>query len=186
MTHMVVDPQLDDALLSPSVGLPGQTWASSLAYLKAAAAAKRLRTLPEARTLPAEVVVLGADTVVIKGRDLIGKPVSPAEASAMIARLAGGSHQVTTGVTLLCPSTGRRRVFHDTANVSLGPLTAEAIEEYVRSGQWKGKAGGYNLFERAEAGWPIRWEGDPTTVVGLPMLALRHRLTHWNEEVSPA
>lgn len=177
--HLAVDPQVDDALLSPSLGLPGQTWASSLAYLKAAAAAKRLASLPEAKALPPHPIVLGADTVVIKERDLIGKPTSAADAAAMIARLAGGTHQVTTGVTLLCPATGRRRVFHDTASVSLGPLPPETIEQYVRSGQWKGKAGGYNLFERAEAGWPIRWEGDPTTVVGLPMQALRQRLWHW-------
>ena len=43
------------------------------------------------------------------------------------------------------------------------------IERYVSAGGWRGKAGGYNLAERLAAGWPIRCEGDPTSVMGLPM-----------------
>jgi predicted house-cleaning NTP pyrophosphatase (Maf/HAM1 superfamily) len=46
------------------------------------------------------------------------------------------------------------------------------IDEYVSSGAWKGKAGAYNLSERIAAGWPLRCEGDETTVMGLPMLKL--------------
>jgi predicted house-cleaning NTP pyrophosphatase (Maf/HAM1 superfamily) len=46
----------------------------------------------------------------------------------------------------------------------------------VDSGQWAGKAGAYNLSERLEAGWPIEYEGDPTTIMGLPMRALMARL----------
>ena len=43
----------------------------------------------------------------------------------------------------------------------------------MESGMWQGKAGGYNLSERHSAGWPLTWQGDPTSVMGLPM----HRLT---------
>jgi septum formation protein len=56
--------------------------------------------------------------------------------------------------------------------VTWGDVDDDAIDEYVASGQWRGKAGGYNLEERLEAGWPIECEGDPTTVMGLPMRRL--------------
>ena len=44
-----------------------------------------------------------------------------------------------------------------------------AIEGYLAGGGWRGKAGAYNLSERIEAGWPIEVQGDPGTVMGLPM-----------------
>ena len=50
------------------------------------------------------------------------------------------------------------------------------IDEYVATGEWSGKAGAYNLSERMAAGWPIEYDGDPTTIMGLPMRALLARL----------
>jgi predicted house-cleaning NTP pyrophosphatase (Maf/HAM1 superfamily) len=54
----------------------------------------------------------------------------------------------------------------------IGELQEEQIQEYVASGAWRGKSGGYNLADRIEAGWPIECEGDPATVMGLPMVKL--------------
>ena len=51
--------------------------------------------------------------------------------------------------------------------------TQNTVATYMESGMWQGKAGGYNLSERHSAGWPLTWQGDPTSVMGLPM----HRLT---------
>ena len=74
-------------------------------------------------------------------------------------------------------------LFEDSTLLRMGTPSDEDIEAYLASGSWEGKAGGYNLSERIEAGWPIEFEGDPTTVMGLPMqrlvplleeLAVRH------------
>lgn len=69
----------------------------------------------------------------------------------------------------------RRWLFADRAAVRYGRVSDAAVDEYVASGLWRGKAGAYNLQERLEAGWPVRCEGDPATVMGLPM----RRLEPW-------
>ena len=51
-----------------------------------------------------------------------------------------------------------------------------SLERYLDSGQWQGKAGAYNLLDRMNAGWPLTYEGDPTTIMGLPMNQLIDRL----------
>jgi len=77
-----------------------------------------------------------------------------------------------SALLLLAP---RRWLVADRAVVRVGPISDEQIEAYVASGEWRGKAGAYNLSERIEAGWPIECLGDPTTVMGLPM----RRLPEW-------
>ncbi|MCX5662395.1 MAG: Maf family protein [Planctomycetota bacterium] len=86
------------------------------------------------------------------------------------------SHDVVTGVALLGADDVQPERFADAAVVNMRRVAAGDLEEYLDSGQWRGKAGGYNLFDRQRAGWPMTVEGDPTTVVGLPMTALRAAL----------
>ena len=130
---------------------------------------------PQART-DGYAVVLGADTAIVKDGELIGTPRDVGDAERIIRRLSGGQHEVVTGVSFLCTATGRRSVYFDRARVKFGALTETQIREYLATGLWEGKAGGYNLRERLEAGWPIEFEGDPTTIMGLPMAGLRQRL----------
>ena len=96
----------------------------------------------------------------------------------MIRSFADDTHAVVTGVAIV-DSAGEPTVFHDTATVTLRGLSDAAIDAYLDTDAWRGKAGGYNLFDRQGAGWPITVTGDPATVVGLPMrlltAALRHR-----------
>lgn len=83
------------------------------------------------------------------------------------------AEQIALSAPLLLST--RRWLFADRAVVRVGPISDEQIEAYVASGNWRGKAGAYNLSERIEAGWPIECLGDPTTVMGLPM----RRLPEW-------
>ena len=64
----------------------------------------------------------------------------------------------------------------DVARVWIGDVSRTTLEEYLSSGEWRGKAGGYNLLDRLAAGWPIRVIGDTTTVMGLPMVQLNRQL----------
>lgn len=175
---------VDDTHLKPGAVTPRQ-WASALAYLKAAGSARALGAAGSGAVDGCGgPVVLGADTVVVKGGELIGKAESAAEAERILRRLSSGEHEVVTGVALVEPGgagggAGRRRVFADTARVRVGRLSDAMIGEYVSSGQWRGKAGAYNLEERVAAGWPVAWEGDPTTVMGLPMGRLMPVLRAW-------
>lgn len=168
--HDAEHPGFDDSDLKPGLVSAGQ-WVAALAYLKAAAGAALVR---EQRASVS--AVLGADTAIVKDGKLIGTPRDAEDARAILRSLANGEHEVVTGVSLVCAATDKRVLFVDRAVVRLGPLTEVVIEEYVLSGAWAGKAGGYNLRERIEAGWPIQFEGDPGTIMGLPMRGLRDRL----------
>jgi septum formation protein len=163
-TPDVISSGIDDAELRPRTVAPAH-WAAALAYLKARGGLR----FAEAG------LVLGADTIVDKGGDIIGQPCDADHARSTILRLANGTHHVISGVALLWrheDGTIRRRIFADASTVHVGPLTPEAVDAYVDSGDWRGKAGAYNLSERIEAGWPITFEGDPATVMGLPMQRL--------------
>ena len=69
-----------------------------------------------------------------------------------------------------------RRLFAERANVRMGRLGDDEIARYVAGGEWDGKAGAYNLRERIDGGWPLEYDGDPTTIMGLPMRALLRHL----------
>ncbi len=187
-------PGLDDAELAPTRAEGGTTvdhalWTAGLAYLKAVAGAEKLRQ--EGRLREGDVV-LGADTICV-GRDAEGTaliqsaPTNEAEARAMLMQWQEGEHKVLTGVALLharsivgaageagdWERTGEwRRIVVDRANVRWGLVEPGEIEAYLASGSWRGKAGAYNLRERLAAGWPIRFTGDPATIMGLPMKRL--------------
>ena len=163
-------PGLDDAQLAPGVGPPHE-WVAALAYLKAAAAA---RTLGD-RTDP----VVGSDTTCVVDGAIAGTPESAGEARRMIRSFVGKTHEVLTGVAIVCPATGRRDLFVERAEVTLGVLDDGQIDDYVESGAWKGKAGGYNYTERKAAGWPLSCRGSENTIVGLPVEPLLERLRAW-------
>jgi septum formation protein len=170
--HEVIVPVIDDGRLQPG-GCEPVRWVMSLAYLKARAAAEGLRERGVSRGL-----VLGADTVcALSDGRILGQAASEGTARDMIRSVAGTAHQTITGVCVLSIHKGmtRRLMVHDAAVVHVGDLTADQVEEYVVGGTWRGKAGAYNLAERVAAGWPIVCEGDPTTVMGLPM----RRLPGW-------
>ena len=167
---------LDDASLHPRGAAP-LPWAASMAWFKAARVAWLLRR--DHGSAPDAAPIVAADTVCDLDGAILGKPADAASCRAMLEGFTGRAHLVHTGVCLLAVDARghprRRLIATDSAVVHLGPLSAAAIDAYVASGAWAGKAGGYNFSERVEAGWPLRCEGDPTTVMGLPM----RRLAGW-------
>jgi len=143
-------------------------WVMELAAWKAQHAA---RYLCDERNIT-RGTVLTADTMCVHNGETLGKPHSASHAREMLHAMRNASHETLTGVCLLDLATQRTHTFYDAARVTLGAISDDAIEAYVASDQWQGKAGGYNLIERQRAGWPIECEGDPTTVMGLPMRRL--------------
>ncbi|RMF46544.1 MAG: hypothetical protein D6751_04845 [Deltaproteobacteria bacterium] len=122
-------------------------------------------------------VILAADTLCV-GHDgrLLGTPTTARQARDIIEHFIQQTHTVITGVALLNDAMTEPMTFADEAQVTLGQLNKVQLDEYLASDMWRGKAGGYNLFERQQAGWPLTVTGDPTTVVGLPMKELVPRL----------
>jgi septum formation protein len=181
IAHTAIDAGLDDGELHDA-GSPPEHWVAALAYLKARSGASAW--LDEHRGDPA--IVLGADTVCVKDNDIIGQPENEAAARATLERLSGGAHRVLTGVALVRTHAPGRDVFVVGADVRVGDLGEHRIAPYLASGEWRGKAGAYNLFERLDAGWPIAFEGDPLAIVGLPIAALRARLAAFSASTDRA
>jgi septum formation protein len=162
-TFSQVDPLFADPPQPKPLSSPGQT-AEYLARQKALS----LRT-----EVDADAVILAADTICVAadGR-LIGQPADRDEARRIIRSFRNCAHQVVTAVALMGAMDPMPTSFVDAARVFVGYVSNERIEAYLDQEQWQGKAGGYNLFERQDAGWPITVQGDPTTVVGLPKIRL--------------
>jgi len=115
-------------------------------------------------------VVIGADTVVVLRGQRLGKPQDTAEARAMLARLHGRRHEVWTGIAVVHGD--EQRTGAECTVVHMGRLSDQDIESYLKSGESLDKAGAYGI--QGLAGQFIRRiEGDPTTVVGLPLARLR-------------
>lgn len=127
------------------------------AYRKAAAIA------------PAELPVLGVDTVVSLGAQIFGKPRDAGHAAEMLAALAGRRHIVVSGVCLI--DGDRVRTAAAQTAVEFRALDRAAIEAYLRTGEWEGRAGAYAIQGRG-ATLVERIEGDYLNVVGLPVPTL--------------
>lgn len=179
IAHRVLPISVDDSHLS-TASVPPAALVMALAYFKARAGVEALRAVQNGPALARPEggdVVLGADTICVLDGRVIGKPTDAHHARRMIAAFANRPHDVLTGVAIIDGRSGERSMFFDRALVRVGQIGSEALDTYVASGEWAGKAGGYNLTERAAAGWPIRVEGKPTTVVGLPIEATIERLS---------
>jgi septum formation protein len=113
------------------------------------------------------VLALGADTVVVHEGRVMGKPVHPDEARAMLTRLQGDRHEVWTGVAVAGPS-GSVESLADRASVTFTSMTAEEIDDYIDTGEPMDKAGAYAL-QGLGARFIASIDGNPYTVIGLPV-----------------
>ncbi len=154
--------------------LPGEAptaYVRRLAEAKARALTDALTPSPSPRGQGALRWIVGADTAVVDGSDILGKPADAAEAAAMLRRLRGRSHTVMTGVAVLDMATNRLQTAVVRTLVHMRPLTDAEIAAYVASGDPMDKAGAYAIQNREFA--PVeRIEGCYANVVGLPLCAL--------------
>jgi septum formation protein len=109
--------------------------------------------------------VLGADTVVVVGGEILGKPNSAADAIRMLTLLSGQWHEVITGI---CLKGGIEKVCHESTRVHFNVLTEREITDYVSTGEPMDKAGAYAIQGRASC-FVSRIEGSYSNVVGLPI-----------------
>ncbi|WNG59386.1 septum formation inhibitor Maf [Archangium gephyra] len=118
--------------------------------------------------------VLAADTTVVLGDELLGKPHDAAEVRDMMRRLSGRTHEVQTGVALAGPG-GEHPGEHPgeysmvvRTRVTFRPLSEEEIAWYASTGESLDKAGGYAI--QGKGGFLVAGiEGSPTNVIGLPL-----------------
>lgn len=114
-----------------------------------------------------DALVLGSDTVVVQGDDVLGKPRDGAEAVEMLARLQGKEHRVETGVAIMAPG-GRVASAVEGVRVRFRPFDLRTAREYVATDEPMDKAGAYGI-QGFGAALVERIDGDFFAVMGLPV-----------------
>jgi len=115
-----------------------------------------------------DALILGSDTLISLGSEVLGKPVDLAGAEAMLRRLAGRKHRIVTAVALAGPDSARCEARLAEVLVTMKPLNQAALAAYLRTGDSLGKAGAYSIQGQG-ADFIERIEGDFTAAVGLPL-----------------
>jgi septum formation protein len=148
---------------TPKRGEFAKTLVKRLARTKAELARERIRNDEAA----ANAYVLAADTVVSVGRRILPKPETVEEAAGCLRLLSGRTHRVYTSVCVVTPKGEVRERVVDT-RVRFKRLGREDMENYIASGEWRGKAGGYAIQGLAGA-FVLKLNGSYSAVVGLPL-----------------
>ena len=150
----VIIPRLDESLL------PGEIPSEHVLRL----------SLAKARAVAtghSEDIVIGADTIVVLGEKILGKPASPAEAVSMLKLLSGKPHTVYTGLSLVILKDNIIKSDYDSTKVVFNDLQESAIEKYVASGEPLDKAGAYGI-QGMGSFLVNNYEGEFDTVIGFP------------------
>lgn len=154
--------------------VPPEAQAEALSYFKARSVAKTMES----------GWIIGADTIVALDGAVFGKPADVDDARRILETLAATRHRVITGLTLLDARTGERMISHDVTTVTMRPLSGEALDKYLASQAWIGKAGAYGIQDKGDASIE-RIDGSFTNVVGLPMELLSSLLQQWGYPHAP-
>jgi septum formation protein len=155
----------------PELRLAGE---NARAFAERIAREKALTVLADSAAEPQ--YVLGADTVVVLGDLVLGKPENQQHAATMLRLLSGRHHQVITGVCLM--GANFEDVRSETTTVYISALSDREIRAYIATGEPMDKAGAYAIQGFASR-WIQKIEGDYSNVVGLPVeLVLRMMREH--------
>ncbi len=153
------DPADVDERILPGEG--AEEYAVRVALDKAHAAAKRAGS----------GIIVAADTIVVLGTKILGKPANAREAERMLGMLSGKMHKVITGLVVMDAGTGKTQKRISVTKVWFRKLSKEEIMSYVATGEPLDKAGAYGIQERG-ALLVQKIEGCYFNVVGLPLSLL--------------
>lgn len=130
------------------------------------------------------VVVLGADTVVAFGGQILGKPEDGADAQRMLSMLSGNTHSVYTGVAVVVRKDGKTELlsFYEETKVTMYPMEERQILSYIRTGEPMDKAGAYGIQGKG-ALYIKEIQGDYNNVVGLPVAKIFQRMSKSGIEI---
>lgn len=155
---------------------PDEAFSETAARLVQALAESKAEAVQKTAEHKENTVILGADTIVVLGEKIFGKPKDKAEAEAMLLELAGKTHSVYTGVALLAGA--ERELFAAATEVTFYPPDARIrrlIRQYAASASPLDKAGGYGIQDFG-ALLVKEIKGDFYNVIGLPLAETARRI----------
>jgi septum formation protein len=135
--------------------------AKNLSKAKASAVSKKYK----------DAIIIAADTLVVLGKEIIGKPRDKEDAIKMLRKLSGKTHTVITGFTIYDLQFEKKITKTVKSKVKFKKMTDEEIKSYVKTGEPMDKAGGYGIQDKS-AIFIEKVEGDFFNVVGLPIFSL--------------
>jgi septum formation protein len=144
---------------TPAPGEPPEDYVRRVAREKAGAGLLRVVGQPQA-------VVLGADTEVVLGGRIFGKPADADDAAAMLRALSGRSHAVISAISMV--SAARELHAVSVSEVAFAAISEADIGAYLATGEWEGKAGAYAIQGMAQS-FVSHLSGSYTGVMGLPL-----------------
>jgi len=162
LTFTVAPADADESVLP---GEAPEAYAVRVALDKARIAAERA----------GEGIVIAADTIVVIGDSILGKPADVRDAERMLMSLAGKEHRVVTALAVIDSASSRSLTRISVTKVWFRDLTVREIAAYVATGEPMDKAGAYGIQERG-ALLVERIEGCYSNVVGLPLSLLGEML----------
>ena len=140
----------------------------------------RQKAKPFKSLMDQNTIVITADTIVVKGNQILNKANNPEEARSMLTILSGTTHQVITGVCLT--SQNHQHAFTETTTVKFADLEQEEIDYYIETCQPFDKAGAYGIQEWIGAVAVESIRGSYHNVVGLPVATLYRELKSFVEK----
>ena len=174
-----------DLVVSPSdINEQRKESEAPLALVERLAQEKALACYADVNNMNSLDVVIAADTIVWDEDEVLGKPRNASEATAMLMRLSGSEHCVSTGVCLVLRGENSEpvvRSFVETTRVCFYDLSENEIASYVATGEAMDKAGAYGIQGRARI-FVRAIDGDYYNVVGLPVARMIRELAR----LSPA
>lgn len=136
--------------------------------VKELAKAKALFARNEFLNTDLDVIIIAADTLVVLDGKVIGKAQNEEEAFKMIKKLSGRTHKLITGIAITETTNTKLIVDSDTTFVQFLKLSDEEIMRYIKTNEWKGRAGAYSIKDKASL-FIKKINGSSSNVIGLPM-----------------
>lgn len=130
-----------------------------------------------------DVIIVGADTIVVIDNNILGKPLNADDAIRMLSMLSGKTHKVYTGIALVDYPTKEFVTAVEMTSVTFRQLDTYEIEEYVKSGSPMDKAGAYGIQDDYGAVFIERIDGCFYNVVGFPLSRFYTTLKKFQERI---
>jgi nucleoside triphosphate pyrophosphatase len=160
---------------------PGELRADYLRRL----ALTKARTAAGMQRDPGDSLFIGADTVVVAGDKILGKPESADDARRMLTLLSGAVHEVHTGLAVIRRPGAMEAVVEEVTNVTFASLSDDEIEAYIATNEPFDKAGAYGI-QGIGGRYVTRIDGCYFNVMGLPLARLWSLLREFGWRESPA
>lgn len=114
-----------------------------------------------------DAIVIGADTFIAHNGAVLGKPHTKERARAMLKQLSGVTHQVITGLSIVCIESGQTLQVADVSSVTFRVITQQEIDAYIATGEPLDRAGAYAIQGGARQ-FVEHIDGDYASILGLP------------------